>query len=126
MEVFLREFKEMDREAESRFMAHQRESMKSFMEWEARQAADEREFRRQESQSRMDSTKEMTKMLSETIRQCFMQPQLPMTPHQHVPLQYHNQDFQYQTPRRSVADARMPARTLVNMDSGEQIHQQPY
>ena len=120
MDVFMREFREIDKEAEERFFTHQRATQERFMEWEERQAEADRKARKEDSQNQREATKEMAEMLAGTIRQCFMsQTQHTAPPPQYSPYnrnQMTPQSFSYQTPRRSASNST--PRTIQNIDSG--------
>ena len=117
----MREFREMDRVAEERFFAQQRESQRKWMEYEERQAKEDRQARLEEAKNIREGNKEMAQMLATTIRQSFMaQPQAQPQPQfpQQVPQQPYNQNFAYQTPRRSSDNGFTP-RTIRNLESGD-------
>ena len=143
LDVFMREFREMDAEADERFRMEQRRLQKNMLAWEERQTTQERNARKEEAEKQRTANRENTELLAATIRQLLQPPQaqapqqasFPLAPqytpnYNQVPPQ--NQSFMQpyndpmQTPRRPGGSSLQAPRRqssssnlLHNMDTGD-------
>ncbi|XP_030834628.1 uncharacterized protein LOC115921359 [Strongylocentrotus purpuratus] len=87
MDIFMRDFREMDAESERRHRAEQRRTTQELFAFEEQQTQIEIEARREEAEKTRVASRENTQMLADTLRQV-IQPNQPTFNQIATPQQY--------------------------------------